>query len=206
MTPEPDIPVYLYESYYNLNLSNPFQMLDMLTLGWSDFNPTAISMDYEMALMNSFGAYFPDAEIHGCSFHLVQNLKKKVAAHGLSPKYRRDPGFALHAKTIPALAFIPVDRLENALRDLRDQLPQDLQPVLDYFEDNYIGRLQLRNDGFLSRREASFPVSMWTVHQRTLDGDSRTNNYVEALHRSLQQQFSVSHPGLLIFIDGIRTA
>ena len=65
-------------------------MLDMLTLGWADFNPKAIPMDFEKGLMNSFGAYFPDAEIHGCFFHLVQNVKKKVAS-GLSKRYRNEP-------------------------------------------------------------------------------------------------------------------
>ena len=46
-------------------------VLDMLTLGWPDLNPRAIPMDYEEGLMNTFGAYFPTAEIHGCFFHLV---------------------------------------------------------------------------------------------------------------------------------------
>ena len=65
-------------------------MLDMLTLGWPNFNPSAISMDYEKGLMNDFGAYFPSAQIHGCFFHLVQNMKRQVAANGLSGRYRNE--------------------------------------------------------------------------------------------------------------------
>ncbi|XP_018497019.1 uncharacterized protein LOC108864956 [Galendromus occidentalis] len=53
------------------------KMLDMLTLGWPNSNPQAISMDYEKALMNAFTAFFPVAQIHGCFFHLVQNMKNK---------------------------------------------------------------------------------------------------------------------------------
>ena len=105
---------------------------------------------------------------------------------------------------ISALAFIPPPRLENALAALRGDLPDELQPVLDYFEDNYVGRLQVRNDGALSRRLPTFAVTMWTVYERTLQGDSRTNNYAEAAHRSLQRQFGVHHPSLLKFIEGIR--
>ena len=45
-----------------------FQMLDMITLGWPDLNPRAISMDFEKGAMNAFSAYFPEAEIHGCFF------------------------------------------------------------------------------------------------------------------------------------------
>ncbi|XP_018493848.1 uncharacterized protein LOC108863775 [Galendromus occidentalis] len=47
---------------------------------------------------------------------------------------------------------------------------------------------------------------MWSVHERTLNDDSRTNNFVEAFHRSLQRQFAADHPGLLKFIDGLRKA
>ncbi|XP_018494303.1 uncharacterized protein LOC108863980, partial [Galendromus occidentalis] len=180
------------------------KMLDMLTLGWPNFNPGAISMDYEKALINAFSAYFPTAEIHGCFFHLVQNMKKQLAANGLSSRYRSEADFALKAKMISALAFIPPERLEDALRELREELPDDLQTILDYFEDNYIGRLQVRSDGSLGRREPLFPVSIWTVYRRTLNGDSRTNNFAEAAHRSLQRQFQVQHPGLLKFIEGIR--
>ena len=51
-----------------------------------------------------------------------------------------------------------------------------------------------------------FPVDMWTVYQRTLNGDSRTNNHIEAFHKVVQAQFSGKHPQLLTFIDGIRRA
>lgn len=181
-------------------------MLDMLTLGWPDLNPRAISMDFEKAAMNSFAAYFPGAELHGCFFHLVQNVAKKVASQGLTAKYRdsQNPDFALKTKMISALAYIPHERLEDALRDLRQQLPEDLEPVLDYFEDNYVGRLQIQGDGSVSRRNPLFPTAMWNVYQRTLDGDSRTNNYAEASHRSLQGLFRVQHPDLLKFIEKLK--
>lgn len=192
--------------YDNSTFQSLFQMLDMLTLGWPNLNPHAISMDYEKAVMNSFSAYFPTAEIHGCFFHLVQNMKKHVGFCGLTTRYRQDSDFALQAKMIPAMAFLPPNRIEDALRDLRHELPDDLQQILDWFEDHYMGRLQHRPDGTFARRDATFPVTMWTVHQRTLDGDSRTNNYMEAFHKTLQAQFSVKHPKLLPFIDGIRLA
>lgn len=179
-------------------------MLDMLTLGWPELNPTAISMDFEIGLMNSFAAYFPEADIHGCFFHLVQNMKKQVAAAGLSKRYRQEADFAHAAKMITALAFIPPPRVEDAVCELQNGLPPALQPILDYFEDNYLGRLQVRADGTLGRRTPLFPVHKWTVYDRTPEGDSRTNNYAEAFHKSLQGHFAVDHPALLKFIDGIR--
>ena len=179
-------------------------MLDMMTLGWPELNPASISMDYETALMNSFGAYFPLAETHGCFFHLVQNMKRKVAACGLSRRYREEPDFALKAKMISAMAFVPIHRIEEALGVLQSTLPAELQPVLDYFEDHYVGRLYMAN-GTPGRRQPQFPVAMWTVYERTMNDEARTNNYVEAFHRSLQRQFGVDHPGLFKFIDGLKT-
>ena len=181
-------------------------MLDMLTLGWPNLNPKAISMDYEKALMNAFTAYFSNAEIHGCFFHLIQNMKKNVAHCGLTKKYRNDPDFALKARMIPAIAFLPPHRVEIAIRYLRDDLPSDLNQILDWFEDNYVGRIRMGNDGNFARRDPTFPVTMWSVHRRTLVGEARTNNYIEAFHRTLQRQFAVEHPALFKFIDGIRDA
>ena len=171
-------------------------MLDMLTLGWPDLNPRSVSMDYEKGLMNAFGAYFPQAQTHGCFFHLVQSVKRHIASCGLSRRYRTEPDFALKAKQISAIAFAPTHRIEEALSALRTDLPSDLQPVLDYFEDNYVGKLYMTAAGTAERRVPTFSVSMWTVYNRTLNDDSRTNNYVEAFHRSLQSLFGVDHPSL----------
>lgn len=46
-------------------------------------NPTFISVDYELAIHNAFRHEFNNIEIHGCFFHLVQNLKKHIASIGL---------------------------------------------------------------------------------------------------------------------------
>ncbi|XP_018497476.1 uncharacterized protein LOC108865185, partial [Galendromus occidentalis] len=140
------------------------KMLDMITLGWPDLSRGDFH-GFEKALLNAFGAYFPNAEIHGCFFHLVQNLKKRVASCGLTRRYRNESDFALRVRMISAMAFLPPNRLEEALRDLRDELPEELQPVLDYFEDTYMGRLQIKTDGTMGRREAIFPVHMRSVHE-----------------------------------------
>ncbi|XP_018497106.1 uncharacterized protein LOC108865004 [Galendromus occidentalis] len=104
-----------------------------------------------------------------------------------------------------ALAFVPPAELNSAVTELAPLLPPELTPVLNYFEDVSLERLnRVAPDGAIERRAPRFPVEMWSVLQRTLDGEARTDNYAEAAHRRMQLEFGVSHPTLWKFIDGLR--
>ncbi len=111
-----------------------------------------------------------------------------------------------------SIAFVPLDEVVRAFELLKaapDQ-PQELQPVLDWFEKYYIGQLI---DGILHfvhfvkpnlipgkmtpsgiRRDPLFPRRMWSCHRRVLNNEPRTNNYSEAAHRALQ----VKHDNYLL--------
>ena len=111
--------------------------------------------------------------------------------------YNTNPDFALHAKMITALCFVPVDDLSSCVDSLAESLPEELIPVLNWFEDNYIGRPNRRGAG---RWSPLFPVEMWNMYQRTLDGDDRTNNYAEAANRRLKSELGMLHPTIWKFI------
>ena len=102
---------------------------------------------------------------------------------------------------IVAIAFVPVQHIEEAINQLGDNLPGELLPVLDYFEDTYLGRVNRRGDG---RRSPTFEPSMWSVYERILNGQDRTNNLAEAAHRRLQCELGVTNPTLWRFIEGLR--
>ncbi|XP_003747407.1 uncharacterized protein LOC100904485 [Galendromus occidentalis] len=181
------------------------RMLGMLRDTWPSLNASAISSDFKKGLLNAFVGAFPAAEMHGCFFHLVQNLKKMLGGMHLMGRYRNDADFNLAARMITGLAFVPPECLDNVIEDLAVHLPQELMPVLKYFEDAYVGSLlHILPDGREVRREPSFAVEMWSVYQRTLNDDSRTNNYAEAAHKRLQTEFGVDHPTLWKLIDGLR--
>ena len=81
----------------------------------------------------------------------------------------------------------------------------DLMPVLRYFENTYVGELILiRPDGSVMRRRSLFPIAMWSVYDRTVNGEARTNNFSEAAHKRLQTEFGVHHPNIWRFIDGLK--
>ncbi|KAK9685302.1 hypothetical protein QE152_g38151 [Popillia japonica] len=154
-----------------------------------------------MAAFKSVAEIFPTAEIRGCFFHLAKNMKKQLGELGLINRYNNEAQFALYAKMVIALAFVPIQDIENALLSLSDNLPDDVQPILDWFEDHYVGRLNRRGNG---RRQPLFRHEMWNVYNRTLNQQDRTNNHAEAAHRRLQTELGMDHPTIWKLIDGLR--
>uniref|UniRef100_A0A5S6QNH7 FLYWCH-type domain-containing protein n=1 Tax=Trichuris muris TaxID=70415 RepID=A0A5S6QNH7_TRIMR len=168
---------------------------------WPQFSADSISMDFERAAMNAAVAVFPRAEISGCFFHLMRNMKKHLSLLGLMPRYNRDGEFALAARMIIAIAFVPEDHVDRMFEQLVREAPRDLWPVLDWFEHNYIGT----QNRFGSRRIPPFPPKVWSTYERTLQGRHRTNNFAEAAHRRLRSELGVDHPTIWRLIDGLRT-
>ena len=81
----------------------------------------------------------------------------------LMKRYRSDGNFALPARMICALAFMPLTELENAIAELAVFLPVELMTVLKYFDDTYVGSLlQIQFDGRTLRRDPKFPIDTWS--------------------------------------------
>ena len=105
------------------------------------------------------------------------------------------------ARMVICLAFVPPQRIEIALQDLSDYLPDELQPILDWFEDNDLGRIDRRGNG---RRAATFPIEMWNMYLRVLNHEARTNNHAEAANRRIDAELQVQKPVIWKFIDSIK--
>ena len=73
-------------------------------------------------------------------------------------------------------------------------------PVFNWLEDYYIER----PDHTGIRRTPLFPFEKWNVYERTLNEESCTNNFVEATHRRMQNEFGVDHPTIWKFIEGVK--
>jgi len=67
-------------------------------------------------------------------------MRRQLSENDLLQRYNAEPRFALHARMIVALAFAPTDNLDDAFDALSNELPNELTPVLNWLEDNYIGR------------------------------------------------------------------
>ncbi|KAK0420213.1 hypothetical protein QR680_014567 [Steinernema hermaphroditum] len=189
----------------------------MIHQKWPEFKPESMSIDFEKAAFNAANKIFPEIRILGCLFHLAQNFKKQFTGH-LLRRYNTEPDFAVEARKILALAFVKPEDLDRAVCELsesweevehrgeddgEDLITTDLsvlEPVLKWFEDNYMGKVDRRGN----RRSPQFAVDMWNCHDRVLKNDPRTNNRAEAAHRRLQRELGADHPSIWKFIESLR--
>lgn len=94
--------------------------------------------------------------------------------------YNDNVDFALSVKMITALAFVKIDDIDKVVDELVEYLPDELQNLLNWFEDNYIGRKNISKSG---RKSVLFPQILWNVHDRVIIDQDRTNYYAEAVNR-----------------------
>ena len=178
-----------------------FQELSNVTNGAS---PSSLLIDFEKAAQNAFEAVHPNADVSGCFFHLCKNIWRKVQSAGLQQRYQDDAEFSISVRMIMALAFIPLPDLDTAFDDLfneiRNNFNNDMDDVLNYFEDTYMGRP--RRNG--RRDPPMFAHEMWTMYSRTRNHLPRTNNNVEGWHRGLQFHINACHPNIWKFLNVIK--
>jgi len=115
-------------------------LFELIKTIWPLFNPTSIYLDFEMAVMNSVRQAFPRAELYGCLLHVTKSMRRQLSENSLLHRSSAEPRFALHARMIVALAFVPIDNLDDSFDALSNQLANELTPILNWLEANYIGR------------------------------------------------------------------
>ena len=162
---------------------------------------STITSDFELATITAVKEEFSRASHYGCLFHLGQCLYRKICDCGLKVRYDTDSDFALRIRMLLALAFVPVDKVTESFEALLDSdiYPSIVNPILDYFEDSWIGRPSRRH-----RRSPLFEISMWSCFERVNTDLPRTNNALEGWHRAFLQQMSSHHPTIWKFLDALK--
>ena len=124
---------------------------------------------------------------------------KHVRECNLVTEYENDPTINMQVRMLTAWAFVPVADVPAVVEELQEYVDERLNDLMDYTEDNYIGR-RYRN----GKEKPRLALEWWNVYERTLDGDPRTNNNAEAGHRRSQSEFDSSHPSLWTFIQTLK--
>jgi hypothetical protein len=97
--------------------------------------------------------------------------------------------------------FVPVSDAVDAFDALIDAGYLDrAEPVVDYFEDNFIGRPDRRGN----RQSQIFPLTLWNVNQRVVESLPRTINSVEGWHCGFQSSLYCTHLTLWKLLDRLK--
>ena len=148
--------------------------------------PKNISMDFELAEMNSAQAIFGISPT-GCDFHYNQAILRKIGKKGLKKTLGKNPEFKKWVYQIMALNHLPGDKIEAAFRELCSRqfpLSATAKRARESFE-RYWERFWLNTIG----------VERLSVYQAPL----RTNNHCESYHSKLSSQIGL-RPSFWIFI------
>lgn len=163
--------------------------------------PASIMTDFETGMISAITEEFPQSRHRGCFFHFSQCINRKIQSEGLKQRYETDADFALKMRLLAAIAFVPTADVVRAFEMLCDEniLPPEAQPVMDYFEDTWIGRPHRRR-----RRPPLFSHDMWNCVEGVRLGLPKTNNAIEGWHRGFEQQISSEHPNIWKFVEAIQ--
>lgn len=89
------------------------------------------------------------------------------------------------------MACVPIQHLNECFAIVSNELPIELQPILSWFEEYYLGMLlpiilaffiyslppigRMMDNGM--RKRARFPIETWNLVERVLKNEDRTDNY-----------------------------
>lgn len=120
------------------------RILDVLCDG-RNFQPEIIITDFETAAINSIRvslsnkaninhiishifycqAHFPNAQAHGCFFHLCQSVWRKVQSLGYEHRYKTEEDFRTKIKMMVAVAFVPPADVGASFDSLMEEYDND---------------------------------------------------------------------------------
>ena len=105
----------------------------------------------------------------------------EVQTGGMQKLYSSDASFYRTFRYLKALAFVPPVDVFAAFEWVKTEAPESFTPMIEYFETFYIGKINPRNEN--QRVVPMFPIKLWSVYDRVINGMPRTNNSLEAWHK-----------------------
>lgn len=164
----------------------------LLTLlkNWCVFwSPKIIKVDFEAAVISAINKVFPGSVITGCNFHFNQCLWRQIQNIGLAVEYKEDEQVRIICRMCAALAYLPIDKVEEGWLMIMDSVPQNekLTLFLDYFVKQWM-------------ENQNVPIEMWNIHQHR----HRTNNAVESWNSKLNSIIGKQHPNVFLLVQKLK--
>ncbi|CAF1510134.1 unnamed protein product [Adineta ricciae] len=130
--------------------------------------PKSITIDFEKAVENVIKQQLPMTTVNYCFFHMKQALWKRITGLDLQQLFLDDAEVRDSLKNFACLTLVPEASVIVEFERVQAVAPESINEFIDYFEDNYIGRL---------------------IHNQL----PRTINSSEGWHRAIQHS-ARSHP------------
>ncbi|KAE9523275.1 hypothetical protein AGLY_016223 [Aphis glycines] len=168
--------------YALLSSKKTVQYATVLRAVQSSFNehrivcePAKIMTDFEKSIINACQEVYPNCPL--TTYNDPDDRSLKMYSHMML-----------------ALAFVPLAEVPRIFSLLKNDAPEDLLPILEYFEKNYVVGViaRGRRRGILPR----YPPEIWNQHQAALTGSHKTNNVSEGWHNRFQLVIGKHHPDL----------
>ena len=109
---------------------------------------------------------------------------------------------------IAALSMVPVEEVVPAFECLANwkHLHKEIDPILTYFEENYIGPLNTTTRGRKKKKRSNprYPHDLWNIYQRLLKKLPRSNNKMEAFNRGFNSQIMCKNPNFWSLLEAFR--
>ena len=103
--------------------------------------PHSLMTGFESSILIALNQIYRSIPQVGCLFHLAKNVSRRVQDIRLQQNYLTDLLFRGNISMIPAFSFLPVQDVMLEFGIVACGI--DEQPVLDYFETNYISELRM---------------------------------------------------------------
>ncbi|RWS18325.1 uncharacterized protein B4U80_06170, partial [Leptotrombidium deliense] len=160
------------------------RVLQAIKFSRPNITPVSVMADFELAETNAFKQEFPSIQIRGCFFHFMQAVFRHIKGNkDILALYEDSDNIEniICLRQLGALAFVPVNDVVDCFSKLLDSdfyrtNWTTLLPLIEYFEDNWIG-ITIGNG--ISRRNPRYAIEQWNCYESVLDDLPKTNNAVE---------------------------
>ena len=139
---------YVYSLLPNKNEATYIRFLEALKSKTEERGLNSIITDFQLSFLNAIAKVFPGVQVQGCYFHFSQCIWRKIQKYPeIVKRYIENDDYALNLRLLGALAFLPVHDIVMAFDILLEsdffvENEQLLSPIINYFEDVWVGRSQ----------------------------------------------------------------
>ena len=164
------------------------------------FDAEEIHIDFELANFNALRRVFPEQAVRFCFFHCLQSFYRRLSTTGFKKKLKPTPENAKFREFWDFISGIPsapihISEIRVEIIRLLHEFMQNVPNEMNFSERE---RLSFQNfENYLLRNylgdNPTYPVASWCQFDTITQGPvnySRTTNISEAVHSSLNDNFS----------------